>query len=92
MDRLEKIFYDELRYNSIDSKEDILNAMKTAYNQAVNDSANGAKIQEIFTDNYYSSNYNGNEHYSIHCDCNGEPLSLTEYVIDRNSILKLKIK
>lgn len=44
MDRLEKIFYDELRYNSIDSKEDILNAMKTAYNQAIEDAIRNCEI------------------------------------------------
>ena len=61
--------------------------MKEACKQTLELAAENAKIDEVITDDYHSLNYNGIEHYAIHTDCDGEPVTLSEFMIDKQSIL-----
>ena len=42
MDKLKKIYKDRLSFNSIDSEDCVLDAMRLAYNQAIQDAVNNA--------------------------------------------------
>ena len=70
MDKLKKIYKDRLSFNSIDSEDCVLDAMRLAYNQAIQDAVNNAEVS-----------YEKNHEYGSY-----------ETIVDKDSILKLKIK
>ena len=44
MDKLKAIYKDRLSLNSIDSEDCVLDAMRLAYNQAIQDAVNNAEV------------------------------------------------
>ena len=53
MNELEKIFNNELKFNSIDSKEDVLRVMKITYNKAIEDAKENATCNQIKNAEFY---------------------------------------
>ena len=65
----------------------VIEAMKEACQETLRLASENAEIKEIFTEDYYSKTYIGNNHHAIHTDGDGEAFALTEFVIDKQSIL-----
>lgn len=70
-----------------EEKNVIIDFGKESIRQVLELAAENAKITEIYTDDYYKSYYSGKEHYAIDTDGDGMPYALTEFVINKQSIL-----
>ena len=83
MDKLKAIYKDRLSLNSIDSKDCVLDAMRLAYNQAIQDAVDNVTLLEEGIDTE-------SQRYTIQSDSNY--YSEVEIDVNKDSILKLKIK
>ena len=83
MDKLKAIYKDRLSLNSIDSEDCVLDAMRLAYNQAIQDAVDNVTLLEEGIDTEA-------QRYTI--ESNSNYYSEVEIDVNKDSILKLKIK
>ena len=83
MDKLKAIYKDRLSLNSIDSEDCVLDAMRLAYNEAIQDAVDNVTLLEEGIDTEA-------QRYTI--ESNSNYYSEVEIDVNKDSILKLKIK